>query len=154
MMPPLLLGRRFTLPPPRRRVNAPPPDIPAREWWGHRRFRYNAGLVIAGALAVAVQVAVVSWGTSKGSLSPGPDPEATFKFVLDGVAYLFMMGIANVCYCLGPLSEEIIQPSNCNTHRRVTFLLGFWFSVLLPFSIPAQLAYFCLTVSSWRQLHG
>ena len=65
-----------------------------------------------------------------------------------------MMGIANLCYCLGQLSEEIMQPSNYGAHRRKTFRLGFWFSVLLPFSIPAQLAYFCLTVSSWRQFHG
>src|SRR5215510_9440567 len=102
MTPPPLFGLRFTLPPPRRRVSTPPPDIPASEWWGHRRLWYNVGLIIAGALAAAVQSAMVSWGISKGSLPPGPDPEATFKMILDGIAYLFMMGVANLCYCLGP----------------------------------------------------
>lgn len=153
-MPPLLFGRQFEVRPPQRPEKAPP-QVPAKEWWGRRRLRYNIGLILAGLLAFAVQVAVVSWGISKGAIPPNPDPDAMLiTIVLDGTVYLFMMCIANLCYYLGPLSEEIVRPSDYDRHRHIAFRLGFWFSVLLPFSIPAQTAYFCWTVSSWRQFHG
>jgi hypothetical protein len=31
--------------------------------------------------------------------------------VFAGIGYLFMIGIANLCYKLGPLSERIVQPN-------------------------------------------
>jgi len=54
------------------------------------------------------------------------------------------MAIDNVFYFLGPLLERIIQPGNVDRYRQTTFRLGFWFSVLLPFTIPAVLACSCL----------
>ena len=129
----------------------------AKERWGRRRFRYNLGLIFAGIVAFAVQVAVVAWGISIGALPPhsDPDPDAMFFTVLlDGIGYLFMMVIANLCYFLGPSSEGMIEHWDIDRYLRVTFRLGFWFSVLLPFSIPAQLVWFCSTHPSWRQFHG
>ena len=111
-------------------VSVPSPPVPAKEWWGHRRLRYNIGLVLAGLLAYAVQVAVVFWGISIGSIPPNSDPDPMFSVALDGVGYLVMMGIANVCYFLGSWSEQ------------------------LPFSVPVGLTYFCSTHPSWRQFHG
>ena len=157
MMPPLSsLGRRPDVPQPRRSTN-PPPQIPAKDWWGRRRLRYNLSLLLAGVLAFVVQIAVVRWGTSIGAISPNsdPDPDAMFFTILiDGTGYFVMMGIANVCYFLGQWSEGVMNPLNYDRYRRITFRLGFWFSVLLPFSIPAQLAYFCSSHPSWRQFHG
>lgn len=68
----------------------PQPD--ARTWWGARRFRYNASLVVAGVLAFGAYLLAIDdcsaggWG---------------INVVLQGFGYLFMMGIANVCYYLG-----------------------------------------------------
>lgn len=74
---------------------------------------------------------------------------ALFTTVFQGVGYLFMMAMANVCYFLGPLSERIVRPRNIATYRKTAFRLGFWFSVLLPFTIPALLAYLCAFTPAW-----
>jgi hypothetical protein len=104
-------------------------------------------LVVAGALAFIAYVAVGS------VLLP---PEANFEVTLfttlfQVVGYLVMMGVANICYFLGPLSERIIRPSDPERYRRVCYRWGFWFSLLLPFSIPAILAVMAVFYPSvWR----
>jgi hypothetical protein len=111
----------------------------ARSWWEQRRLRYNIGLVIAGVSAFVCYVVVVDRGISIGTM---PDAEITlFTTGFQGVGYLFMMAIANVCYFAGPLSESLIKPQNVERYRRMTFQLGFWFSVLLPFAIPLIVAW-------------
>jgi hypothetical protein len=121
--------------------------VSASEWWGRHRLRYNIGLVVAGFLAFACYVGVVAWGDSIGAV---PNAEINlFTTAFQEVGYLFMMAVANICYFLGPLSERIIKPTDLETYRRITFRLGFWFSVLLPFSIPGLLACLCLTRPSW-----
>ncbi len=108
-------------------------------WWAQRRLRYNIGLVVAGLLAFAAYVAVVDRGISKGTM---PGAEITlFTTAFQGFGYLLMMAIANLCYNLGPWSESIIRPTDIETYRRVAYWLGFWFSVLLPFAIPALVAW-------------
>jgi hypothetical protein len=130
------------------------PSVSAKEWWGRRRLRYNIGLLIAGPLAFAVQIAVVSWGVSIGAIPSKSHPAMGNTILIDGIGYLLTIGVANGCYFLGRLSEGIVQPSDYDRFRRITFRLGFWFSVLLPLSIPAQLAYFCMGHPSWQQFHG
>ena len=111
----------------------------AREWWGKRRFRYNIGLVIAGLLAFACYVAVADRGISSGAM---PCAEITlFTTAFQAVGYLFMIGVANICYLAGPLSEGLIRPTNVDRYRRVMFQLGLWFSVLLPFTVPVLVAW-------------
>lgn len=110
----------------------------ALNWWEHRRLRYNIGLVVAGLLAFVGYVAVLDRGISTGAM---PCAEITlFTTVFQGLGFLFMIAVANVCYLAGPLSESIIRPRNVDRFRRVTFQLGFWFSVLLPFAIPVIVA--------------
>ncbi|MCU1285876.1 MAG: hypothetical protein JWO13_2226 [Acidobacteriales bacterium] len=113
-----------------------------RNWWEQRRLRYNIGLVAAGLLAFVCYVVVVDRGISTGTM---PDAEITlFTTAFQAVGYLFMMALANVCYLAGPLSESIVKPTNVDHYRRLTFRLGFWFSVLLPFTIPGLIAWFYL----------
>jgi hypothetical protein len=111
-------------------------------------LRYNVGLIVAGLLAFGCYVAVVFWGISIGAI---PDPGAInlLTTVFQGMSHLFAMLMANACYSLGPFSERIIQPADVDKLRRVAFGLGFWFSVPLPFSIPALLACLCLTRPGW-----
>jgi len=62
-----------------------------------------------------------------------------------------MIAVANVCYFLGPLSERFVRPADPERYRRICYRLGFWFSVLLPFSIPALLAALAVFhLSYWR----
>ena len=125
--------------------------IPAREWWGRRRLRYNIGLVTAGLSAFACYVAVVLWGISIGAI-PDPGAITVLTTLFQGIGYLFMMALANVCYSLGPFSEKLLRPTtDLERYRRITFGLGFWLSVLLPFSIPTFLGLLCLTRPSWWQ---
>lgn len=116
-------------------------------WWGARRSRYNVGLVSAGVLAFIAYVVVGS------TLLPvGADFEVTvFTTLFQGIGYLFMIGVANVCYFLGPVSEWFIHPAEPERYRRICYRLGFWFSVSLPFSIPVLLAALALLhPDSWK----
>ena len=107
----------------------------ARSRWEQHRLRYNIGLVVAGLLAFVCYVGAVDRGISAGAM---PGAEITlFTTAFQAIGYLFMMGVANICYLAGPLSESLVKPTNLDRYRRVTYWLGFWFSVLLPFCIPA-----------------
>jgi len=107
-------------------------------WWEARRLRYNVGLVVAGILAFVCYV-LVCFTLLPRVLDPS-EIEVTLPTTLfQGVAYLIIMGIANVCYFLGPLSERVVRPRDVERYRRICYLLGFWFSVMLPFSIPVLL---------------
>jgi hypothetical protein len=111
------------------------------KWWASRRRRYNVALVVAGLLAFICYAIVVDWCIR---IEPSGDFEITlFTTAFQGVGYLFMMAIANVCYYLGPFSERVVRPTNVAVYRNTTFRLGFWFSVLLPFTIPTALAISC-----------
>jgi hypothetical protein len=129
-------------------TNALSPQLSAEEWWARRRLRYNVGLVSAGLLAFACYVAVVFWGISLGAI-PDAGAITLLTTVFQGVGYLFMMGIANLCYLTGPLLEQRINPKDICRYRRTAFGLGFWFSVALPFSVPALLAWLSLTRPPW-----
>jgi hypothetical protein len=108
----------------------------SRAWWSARRLRYNVALVVVGCLAFISYAAVGS-----PLLSNETEFEITvFTTLVQGVGYLFMMGLANIFYFLGPLSERFVRPSDPERYRRICFRLGFWFSVLLPFTIPSYLA--------------
>lgn len=105
-------------------------------WWSKLRLRYNVALVVAGILAFIAYAAVGST-----LLKNNTEFEITvFTTLLQGIGYLFMIGLANIFYFLGPLSERFVRPSDPERYRRICFRLGFWFSVLLPFSIPSLLA--------------
>lgn len=110
----------------------------AWDWWESRRLLYNVGLVCAGILAFMCYVVVCF------SLLPRVLDESEIKItplttLVQGIGYLFMMGVANLCYFLGPFCEDFVRPGNVDRYRRISYWLGFWFSVLLPFSIPALL---------------
>jgi len=111
----------------------------ALTWWEQRRLRYNVALVIAGLVAFVCYVVVLDRGISSGAM---PDAEITiFTTVFQGIGYIFMMVVANVCFLAGPLSEALIKPTKVLIYRRVMFQVGLWFSVLLPFTIPAYIAW-------------
>lgn len=105
-------------------------------WWGARRLRYNVGLAVAGVLAF------IAYSVVGSTMLPIEDDfEVTiFALFFQGFGYLLMMAVANAFYSLGPLSECIVRPRDPARYRRICFGLGFWFSVLLPFSIPTLLA--------------
>lgn len=111
-------------------------DITAGQWWSSRRSHYNCGLLISGILAFAAYVVIGST-----MLRSGSEFEVTvFTTLFQGIGFLVMMAVANIFYFLGSLSERIVRPKSPDQYRRVCYGLGFWFSVLLPFSIPALVA--------------
>jgi hypothetical protein len=119
-------------------------------WWESRRPLYNAGLVIAGVLAFACYVVVCC--TLLPRVLPASRIHVTFFTTLfQGIGYLVMMGVANVCYFLGPITERIVRPNRVERYRRICFNFGFWFSVLVPFSIPILLTILVLYCPShWK----
>jgi hypothetical protein len=110
-------------------------------WWGQRRLRYNIGLVVAGLLAFVTYASLVF--TFEDRIE---NVDITiFTTAFQAIGYLVAMGLANICYLLGPISERIIKPRDVTKYRNITFRLGFWFSVLLPFSIPMLVVYKAVT---------
>ena len=110
------------------------------EWWNDRLLHYNFSLVLAGIFAFLFYAVVIE--KSRGVI---PDAEITiFTIFFQGIAYLFMIGLANLCFFGGPILEMLVKPKNIGRFRRIAYRLGYWFSVLLPFSIPVLLLYFVL----------
>lgn len=104
-----------------------------KEWWSKRRFKYNTGLVIAG-ISAFVLYAILGIAL----IAPkNPEFEITlFTTFFQGIGYLFMMGIANLLYGLGPLADRLYNKKDDQEYRVRLFNLGFWFSCSLPFLIP------------------
>lgn len=103
------------------------------EWWASRRATYNVGLVVAGAMAFLAYAIL-------GGLLIAPydeDFEVTlFTMFFQGIGYLFMMLLANVCYKLGAYIDHEYNPDNSTAFRQRLFAYGFWFSVSAPFLVP------------------
>jgi hypothetical protein len=112
-------------------------QLSTSEWWAKYRFRYNIGFVVAGIVAFVLYAAVIFNFEER---IPGADI-TIFTTAFQGVCYLLAMGVANIFYYLGPVSERIFKPKNIFIYRVITFNLGFYFSVLLPFSIPVSVGY-------------
>ena len=109
-------------------------------WWQSRRLAYNLGLAAAGIAAYLVNVALAR--ASGVPMWAGPQDAISTTLAL-GVAYLVVMGIANVCFLLGPLSEAVMRPADPRSFRRSAFAMGFWASIALPFAVPA------ITLAAW-----
>lgn len=114
-------------------------------WWEARRLRYNIGLIAAGLLAFVAYFIVGC------TLLPA---DAHFNVpglitLLHGIGYLVMIGLANIFYCLGPFGEMFVRAAHVVRYRRICYGLGFWFSVLLPFTIPVLLTVLALFYPSY-----
>jgi hypothetical protein len=98
-------------------------------WWQSQRRRYNVWL-IAAALICALSLMVI-WAFFETRL---PCLEVTFFTLLfQGILFVIGLGVANVCYFFGPLSEKFLRPRNVVAFRRWAFRAGTSFSLLLIF---------------------
>ena len=103
-------------------------------WWQARRLRYNIALAIAGWAAYGLDIALFqafgrpAWRDWQGGLS---------MTLFLGTGFLVLMGAANICYLLGPLTESLVKPGDVARFRRTAYAGGFWGSVALPFVFPA-----------------
>ena len=108
------------------------------EWWSKMRLKYNYGLIFSGILAFILYVIVVEFVVFQSSKNT--EIEITlFTTFFQGIGYLILIGIANLFYNLGQISERIVKPKNITKFRKRIFDLGFWFSISLPFLIPLVL---------------
>lgn len=103
-------------------------------WWQARRLGYNLALAAAGWTAYGLTLALhfvihrPMWRDWQGGIS---------ITLFLGVAYLVVMGIANVLYLLGPAVESLVKPPDATRFRRTAFGMGLWGSLALPFAFPA-----------------
>jgi hypothetical protein len=105
------------------------PNGSSRSWWAAHRLRYNV-ILLAAAPVSLVGLLVVAWLFE----SRLPCLEITaFSLIVDGVLLLVGLGLANLCYFLGPISERVFRPSNAAAFRRRSFALGTGFSLVLIF---------------------
>jgi hypothetical protein len=106
------------------------------QWWQSRRLRYNLSLAAAGMVAYGLALALPTalrqpaWPSLQGGVA---------MTLYLGVGYLILMGVANVCYLVGPGLEALLRPADPGSFRRSAFALGFWGSVALPFAFPAMI---------------
>jgi hypothetical protein len=102
-------------------------------WWQARRLRYNLILAAGGwaayGLAVGLNYAFGHpvWQNWRGGLG---------MTLFLGAVYLVVMGVANVCYLLGPAIEGWIKPADVDRYRRNAFAMGCWGSLAVPAIFP------------------
>lgn len=105
-----------------------------KQWWAEKRIKYNTGLIIAGFTAF------IAYSILGGLLIAPYDKDfevTLFTMFFQGIGYLLMMLVANLFYNLGALVDKHYNKDNSEAFRRRLFNLGFWFSMGLPFLIPA-----------------
>jgi len=120
---------------------ADPSTRASEVWWSQRRLRYNVALIVAGVVGFLADAFAVDRCIA--IRTPGDWEITVFTTLFQGFAYLIMIGVANICYFLGPWSERILQPRDVAKYRTTVFRLGFWFSVLLPFTPSVVLFISC-----------
>ncbi len=126
----------------------------ASQWWAVRRLRYNVGLIVAGILAFIAYLIVLNVFEDVifASADPSEIEVGGLPLIFQSIAYLIMMAVANVCYSLGVFFERWINHDKVDAYRRITYRIGFWFSVLLAFSIPTLLAVLAIFYpQTWRK---
>ncbi len=102
--------------------------ITAAQWWRSKRLKYNQGLLWAGLVAFILYCVL-----GPIFIAPHEEFEETLvEMIFQGVAYLIMMGVANLFYILGWLIDIALNKSNSQLFRRRLFSVGFWFSCALP----------------------
>ncbi len=122
------------------KVTSSESNLSAWLWWESRRLRYNIGLILSGILAFIAYVSVIFTFSDR-----IPEAEITvFTTLFQGVGYLFFIGVANVFYFLGYISEKLPRMRNLDSHRKMAYALGFWLSVALPFLVPLSLTYYAI----------
>jgi hypothetical protein len=107
-------------------------------WWQARRLRYNLTLAAGGWAGYAAAVALnygfghPVWKDWRGGLG---------MTLFLGTVFLLVMGVANVCYLLGPAVEGWVKPADVDRYRRNAFAMGLWGSLIVPATFPlVQLA--------------
>lgn len=101
-----------------------------QQWWDDQKSRYNTGLVYAGIIAFGFYlISFIIFVNPAAFL----DAQHLFSFLFIAVAYLIYMGVANLFYNLGPITETMIKPKNVLTFRLRFFNTGYWLSIILPF---------------------
>jgi hypothetical protein len=104
------------------------------KWWQSRRLRYNISLAATGWAAYGATLAIFMidgrpmWRDWQGGLS---------MTLFLGVLFLVLMGVANVCYLIGPALEAWLKPADPGVLGKSAYALGLWGSVALPFAFPA-----------------
>jgi hypothetical protein len=102
-------------------------------WWQARRLRYNLTLAVGGWVAYGLAVVLNYafghrvWQDWRGGLG---------MTIFLGAAYLAVMGVANVCYLLGPAVEAWIRPPDVVAYRRTAYAMGLWGSLVAPALFP------------------
>jgi len=112
-----------------------------KKWWFKKRSKYNKGLIIGGffALVLYFLLGVII-------IEPREELEATlFTTLFQGIAYLIAIGLANIFYTLGSITDLLFNITNSNSFRERLFASGYWFSVLLPSVFISSIMLYILT---------
>ena len=99
-----------------------------KAWWNIRRLKYNKGLVIAGFTAFIFYCIV-----GETLIAPHEEFEETFfAMFFQGIAYCFMMGLANLIYSFVIRLDIVFNSSNSTMVRNRLYWGYFWISFSLP----------------------
>ena len=109
-----------------------------KEWWRKKRLNYNIGLILSGILAFILYLIVVEFVVLK-SEKIWHGELTIFTIFMQGIGYLILIGIANLFYYLGPISELLIKPKNAENYRILGYRFGYWFSCGIPLLVPVFL---------------
>lgn len=104
-----------------------------QSWWEVHRGKFNWSLLFAGLVAFllnAIILPIIVADIPQFGLQGG-----IFQFLIQSLAYLIYIGVANVFFTLGPLMENIFNPKDLAQFRKNTFNLLRAFFVIIPQAI-------------------
>ncbi len=111
-----------------RNATSVPADVWA--WWQGRRLGYNMALTAAG---IAAYLLTVGLHYAFGDPVWADWRDALGATLFLGTAYLVVIGLANVCYLIGPFGEAWLKPADVERFRQTAYRMGLSGSVALPF---------------------
>jgi hypothetical protein len=113
-------------------------EIRMIEWWKKRRLRYNLALIISCAISLILYVLVIVTRTDFQINILFPEEyEFTYSSLMfQGVQYIVVLILGNLCYSLGLAIDRKFNKSHSDRFRRALFSVGLWFSCLVPLIFP------------------
>ena len=121
-------------------------EVNVNRWWWLKRFEYNKGLLISGAITF-----LLTCFTATAFINVDVNYEDVMFFITAfAIIYFIYIIVANLLYTLGWVADVALNKHNEENFREIIFKCGYWLSVVAP---PAVILIYILVVFAIMPQH-